>query len=78
MKPNIEDVKNRLADMESHFLFDYDGKRCGVDPISRNKYNLWFGEKHSYVTSAEAVFEVPFWGGKRLPEIYDTITINAY
>ena len=78
MKPDILDVKDRLGDLESHFLFTFQGQACGVDPISRNQYNMWYGSNHSTVFSVGEVFDARFWDGKTLGEIFDSIEINAY
>lgn len=78
MKPDILDVKDRLGDVESHFLFTFQGKDCGVDPISINQYNMWYGNNHLTVSSVGEVFDAKFWDGKTLGEIFDSIEIDAY
>lgn len=78
MKIDMDTVFDRLSDLESHFLFRYKGKNCGVDPISRDKYNLWFGENCQSVGSVSEVFTLQFWNGKNLAEIFRDIEIETY
>lgn len=78
MRPDMIDIRDRLAGLENHFLFSYRGRDCGVDPIAKNKYNIWFGNKHSHVDTIDAVFEVPFWGGKKITDIFEDISIIEY
>ena len=78
MKPNILDVRDRLEEMENHFLFTFHGQACGVDPISRTQYNMWYGSSHLTVSGVDEVFNTKFWEGKALTEIFSSVEINAY
>lgn len=56
----IADVKNYLASLTSHIMFEYDGKSCGVDPLSKNKFNMWYGSEGITVNSIGEVMTTKF------------------
>jgi hypothetical protein len=60
-------IKNRINELASHFLFEYKGKECGVDPINHSN----FDNAHSI----DEVMETPFFEGKALNEICNEIDI---
>jgi len=70
---SIERVRDRLAHLISHVTFEYNGKCCGVDPLSRNKFDMWYGDKYLTADSIGAVMEVKLFDGKSLQEIWDDI-----
>lgn len=70
----IAEVKNYLAKLTSHVLFEYKGKSCGVDPLSRNQFNMWYGSEGTTVSSIDEVMTTKFFDGKSLKEIWDHIT----
>ena len=42
---NMSDkIKNRINEICSHFTFEYNGKPCGIDPYSKNDFDMWCGE----------------------------------
>jgi hypothetical protein len=70
------DYDETIADLEelvSHFLFEYNGKNCGIDPISRNEYHLWYGDHSKIVYSIEEVAQSRIWDGNILSEIFEDI-----
>jgi hypothetical protein len=75
MKPEFDEIVNRLKNLENHFLFEFNGELCGVDPISRNEYPFWYGAKDATASSVEDVLTFPFWDGKTLSEIYSQLDI---
>ena len=78
MKPDINDVIDRLENLENHFLFTYQGRKCGIDPISKTHYDMWFGETSASAKSVEDAFSSKIWGGKDLSQIFDIIEIISY
>lgn len=70
----IADVKNYLASLTSHIMFEYDGKSCGVDPLSKNKFNMWYGSEGITANSIGEVMTTKFFNGKSLEDIWDDIT----
>ncbi len=73
MLENIYDYLNKLT---SHVLFTYNGKNCGIDPLSHTEFDVWYGEKTEKFTSLADVFAVPFFDGKTLAEIFNDIDLE--
>jgi hypothetical protein len=71
-------IEERLAEMASHFTFDYNGKTCGVDPLSRTRYEMWYGDTDMTASSLDEVMTTPFFNGKSLTDIADEIKIDEY
>ena len=46
-------VKEYLGNLTSHIMFEYDGKNCGVDPLSLDKFDMWYGDKSMTAHSIE-------------------------
>ena len=68
-------IKNRISECCSHFTFDYNGKECGVDPFSDNKFDMWCGDEVVTVGSIDKVMNDKFYDGMSLTEIADKIDI---
>ncbi|MBR6887073.1 MAG: hypothetical protein IKN16_01340 [Selenomonadaceae bacterium] len=68
------ELKEQIEKMNSHVLFDYDGKNCGVDPITKNEIAMWFGGE--YLTARlEEVMQIKLFAGKSLNDIASEIEI---
>lgn len=72
MKP--DDLKKRIDSLISHILFDYNKKQCGIDPISRNNIDMWYGDNEYCASSVEDAMTYPLFDGKSLNQICDKIT----
>lgn len=70
---NINDIKSYITSLTSHVLFEYNGKKCGIDPLSKTEFDVWCGEKIQTVKSAEDVFSTPIFDGKTLKQIFGDI-----
>lgn len=57
----IDDIKQCLKELRTHILFDYDGKQCGIDPISHSHFEMWCGDKDCTVNNIEGVMNEPFF-----------------
>jgi hypothetical protein len=68
-------IKNRINELASHFLFEYKGKECGVDPINHSNFDIWCGDNYMNAHSIDEVMETPFFEGKALNEICNEIDI---
>lgn len=66
-------LKNRIALLETHILFDYNGKSCGIDPITLNQIDLWYGDNAVTVNSVDNAMQTPLFDGKSLADICDSI-----
>lgn len=69
-----EQLKERIETMCSHITFDYRGKSCGVDPLSRTHYDMWYGDDTITVGSISEVMQAPFFNGNSLADISNAIT----
>ena len=63
------DLKNKIASLVSHILFEYEGLPCGIDPINASWIDLWCGEDFVRCQSVEEAMAVPLFGGKSLEDI---------
>lgn len=70
---NINNLKSYITSLTSHVLFEYNGKKCGIDPLSRTEFDIWYGEKIQTVKSSDDVFSVPIFDGKSLKQIFGDI-----
>ena len=73
-----EKIKNRIDEMAGAFLFTYNGRNCGVDPISRTHFEMWYGEEDMIAKSIDEVMTAPLFGGKCLNEIASDSTIECW
>lgn len=74
----IAQVKDYLAKLTSHITFEYNGQSCGIDPLSKNEFNIWHGSDEMTVNSIDKVMNANFFDGKSLEEIWDEITELEY
>lgn len=74
----IAEVKNYLTKLTSHIMFDYNGCSCGVDPMSRSEFVMWYGDDEKTVNSIDEVMTSKFFDGKSLTDIWDDITELDY
>lgn len=73
-----EKIKNRLSECCTHFLFEYNGKNCGVDPTGEMQYDIWYGEECTEIEGIDELMETPFFGGNSLNEICNRIKIISW
>jgi len=59
-------------------LFDCNGQNCGVDPFNCRHFDIWYGENFVGAKSIDEVFELLFFNGKLLIDIYEKITNISY
>lgn len=72
------DIKTYLDDLTSHVTFEYNGYSCGVDPLARDNFDMWCGEKNMTAHSIEEVMTTKFFDGESLEDILDDITELEY
>jgi hypothetical protein len=70
-----EKIREKLEEMQSHILFDYNNESCGIDPLSRSHFDMWYGDESYTVSSIDEVMSTPVFGGKALENIADEIDI---
>lgn len=64
-----EGIKNQLITNWSHILFDYQGKKCGIDPFNLAEFDMWFGDEAMTAHSVDELMHTPFFNGKSLIDI---------
>ena len=74
----IAKLKDYIAKLTSHVMFDYNGFSCGVDPLSRSKFVMWYGDNDFTAKSVDEVLTTKFFDGKSLIDIWDDITNLDY
>lgn len=75
---NIAEVKAYLSALTSHVTFEYNGLNCGIDPLSKAQFEMWYGDKSTTVNSIEVVMTTKFFDGKSLEEIWNDIVELDY
>lgn len=71
-------IKKRIDEMAGAFLFVYNGRNCGVDPISHTHFEMWYGEDDIVAQSIDEVMTATLFGGKSLNEIISDIIIECW
>jgi hypothetical protein len=69
----ITEIKERLSQIVTQMTFIYNGKTCGVDPMSIIEFDMWCGDECVTVHSIDEVMEIDFFDGKSLTDIVDDI-----
>lgn len=67
--------RNRINSLVSFVSFTYNGKQCGVDPISHTHFEMWCGNEYLEAQSIDEVMNCRIFEGKSLNEIADKIDI---
>ena len=73
-KLTILQLEEHMEQLVSHVTFDYNGKSCGIDPISRDQYELWYGENCATATSLEKLMNTKVFDGLSIVDIWDKAT----
>lgn len=72
-------IKERIAEMCTHFTFEYKGIDCGIDPLcnpDKNiKFDMWFGDETYGAKTIDEVMNTPLFDGKCLNDIAEDIDI---
>ncbi len=74
----ILEIKKHISDLVGHITFTFNGYSCGIDPLSLDSFDMWYGDDEITVDSIEKVLNVKFFGGKSLTEIWDDVTDVDY
>ena len=40
----INEIRDRIAEIVTQITFTYNGKNCGVDPMSSTEFDMWCGD----------------------------------
>ena len=74
---NKGELKEFLEDMISHVTFEFNGKPCGIDPISRDNYEMWYGNDLKTAKSIDEVMSVKFFNGESINDIADNVEFDC-
>lgn len=72
------EMENFIATLSGHVLFNYKGRACGIDPLSLNQFDMWYGDKSATLQTVDEVLTTKFFDGKSLKDIWDDITELDY
>ena len=70
----LTELKKYLKALNGAVTFDYNGYSCGIDPLSANEFDMWYGDKSITLDSLDDVFNHNFFDGNSLFEIWDDIS----
>lgn len=71
---SLLELKKRINSLVSFVGFDYNNTSCGIDPISENHFEMWYGDNFVIAESIEEVFDIKIFEGKSLTEIFNNIS----
>ena len=75
---SISELRDFLDTLTSHITFEYNGLSCGIDPLSRKEYDMWYGDNTITVESLDEVFNTEFFDGKTIIDIWDDVSEVEY
>ncbi len=55
-----EDIREHLGNLIGVITFEYNGKNCGIDPLSLNKFVMWYGDDETVAESVDEVMSIGF------------------
>lgn len=70
---NKDLIKQRLSEMCTHILFEYNGKNCGIDPLARNEIDMWYDNSCYTAKSVDDAMNHPLFDGKSLNQVADEV-----
>ena len=70
---SLNEIKDYISSLCSHLTFDFHGKSCGIDPISSDHFDMWYGDDFMEAHGIEEVMQTPFFDGKALEDIVDQL-----
>lgn len=73
-----DEIRSRINEMCSHFTFEYNGKDCGVDPLSRTRFDMWYGDIQYTAKNIDEVMNTSIFEGKSLSEIPNDIKVDCF
>lgn len=73
-----EDIREHLGNLIGAITFEYNGKNCGIDPLSLNKFEMWYGDDETVAESVDEVMSIDFFDGNCLEEIIEDVEDFEY
>ncbi len=72
----VKELYEFIDSHASHVMFEYNGRSCGIDPLSDDDIDMWYGDRSEKFTSIEDAFDSPFFDGKTISQIFDIIDLE--
>lgn len=74
----ISEFKKHMNFLVGCINFEYNGQDCGIDPLSRTEYDMWYGNDCITVKSVDKLLAARLFDGKTVIDIWDDITDLHY
>lgn len=74
----LSEFKKHMDYLVGCVNFVYNNYSCGIDPLGRTQYDMWYGDDAITVNSVEEILNRKFFDGKSLTEIWDDVTELEY
>ena len=74
----VDELRDYIASLTGHVMFEYNGKPCGIDPWSLDEFAMWCGSDKITVDSPDKVLTTKLFDGKSLVDIWGDITDLDY
>lgn len=68
-----KEIRDRISEITTQITFSYNGKNCGVDPMSSTEFDIWYGDTLIQVNSVDEVMSTSIFDSKTLSDIIDDI-----
>ncbi len=68
-----KEIRDRIAEITTQITFSYNGKKCGIDPMSSTDFDIWYGDTLIQVNNVDEVMSTPIFNGKALSDIINNI-----
>lgn len=72
------ELYNVIDDCCNDITFSYNGQKCGIEPEVKDyqkTFHTWYGNNYKDYMSADDALTDPFFSGKSIKDIYDTLDI---
>lgn len=74
----LSEIKEHLENLTGQITFKYNDKNCGVDPLSLNEFDVWYGDDMRTADSIDEVISNDLFDGKALRDILDDVVDLEY
>ena len=74
----LDDLKKHIESLIGVVEFEYNGTPCGIDPLSRSHYDMWYGEEYLMAKSIDEVMSAKIFDNKSLVQIFNRIRTIDY
>lgn len=75
---SLNTFRDRVYSLISYISFEYNNTDCGIDPLAKDHFDMWYGDEYYKAESIDDVMSHPLFDGKSLTEIFDNISNLEY